>query len=171
MAPTMTTARRESQVDAGTLLAGLGALLLLISLFLDWYGEPGGGDDGLSAWNAFEVIDIVLAGLALAVAYGTVSALAGRGWPRLGAPARIAGPLALVLVAVSIVNEPPVLAFVDPDLEVGIWLALAGALLMTLGVLLERVRVSFVVSPREPAAGPGPPAPPHDPEAETRPLR
>src|SRR3712207_7057802 len=51
------------------------------------------------------------------------------------------------LVVVSMIDEPPI-AFFAEELEVGIWLALAGAVLMSLGGLLARVRVSFV---REPA--------------------
>ena len=39
---------------------GLGALLLLVSLFLDWY-EP-----DVTAWEAFEVLDLLMAALALA---------------------------------------------------------------------------------------------------------
>ena len=41
------------------MLLALGALLLLVSLFLDWYGP-------LTAWNAFEVTDVLLAALAIA---------------------------------------------------------------------------------------------------------
>ena len=47
------------RVEAGPVLVTLGALLLLASLFLDWY-EP-----GISAWEAFEVWDIVLLVLAV----------------------------------------------------------------------------------------------------------
>ena len=47
------------RIEAGPVLVTLGALLLLASLFLDWY-EP-----GISAWEAFEVWDIVLLVLAV----------------------------------------------------------------------------------------------------------
>jgi hypothetical protein len=43
------------RIDAGDVLAALGALLLLVGLFLAWY-------DGANAWEAFETLDLVLAG-------------------------------------------------------------------------------------------------------------
>ncbi len=153
-------------------MAALGALLLLVSLFLDWYGDAG-GDDGITAWNSFELVDLLLAALAVVAIYAAFEALAPTRWPRLhGVAARAAGPIALLLVFVAIVNKPPVLLFVPgAELEIGVWLALAGALLMTVGALLGRVRVSFVVSPRDDATaapGAGDPARPHDQAAETR---
>jgi hypothetical protein len=62
----------------GDAMAGGGALLLLVVTFLDWY-TPAGGAEGLDAWHAFSVLDLLLAlvvllGLALAV-----SQVAGRG--------------------------------------------------------------------------------------------
>src|SRR4051812_23253511 len=108
------------RLEAGPLLVTLGALLLLVSLFLTWYtGE-------LTAWEAFEVWDLVLAALALAsiaAAIGLLSpevALVDRRW----LPATVLA--AVVIVAVQIVDPPPAAAGQDPDL--GIWLALAGAL-------------------------------------------
>ena len=47
------------RLEAGPLLVALGALLLLVSLFLSWFtGET-------TAWEAFEVWDVVLFVLAL----------------------------------------------------------------------------------------------------------
>ena len=46
------------RIEAGPVLVGLGAVVLLISLFLDWY-QP-----GVTAWDAFEVLDLLLAALA-----------------------------------------------------------------------------------------------------------
>ena len=46
------------RIEAGPVLVGLGALVLLVSLFLDWY-EP-----DVTAWEAFEVLDLLLAALA-----------------------------------------------------------------------------------------------------------
>nr|MDP8943902.1 hypothetical protein [Actinomycetota bacterium] len=51
----------------GPLLAVLGAVLLLMSLFLEWY------ETNLSGWTAFETLDLVLAlaavaGIALSLA-------------------------------------------------------------------------------------------------------
>jgi hypothetical protein len=183
------TTEAQTRLDAGRLLAGLGGVLLIVSLFLDWYGLDWFGDagvdagvdassgDGVTAWNSFELLDIVLAGLALVAIYAAFEALVPARWPRPpAAVARAAGPIALLLVFVAIVNKPPALLFVrEGGLEIGIWLALAGTLLMTVGTLLSRVRVSFVVSSREPGErGPPPPgdraepASSADPAAETR---
>jgi hypothetical protein len=167
----VTAPTQETRIELRSLLGGLGALLLLVSLFLDWYGDP---DDNaaISAWSSFELLDVVLAALALAVLYEVARVVADRRWTTAAGFARFAGPVALVLVVVSMIDEPPIAFFIDPELEVGIWIAFAGALLMTLGALLTRFRISFVVSGREPAATPPAPGPPpHDPDAETQTLR
>ena len=44
--------------EVGPILVALGAIVLLVSLFLDWYG-------GLTAWEAFEVVEVMLATLAV----------------------------------------------------------------------------------------------------------
>ena len=51
------------------MLVGLGALILLISLFLDWY-QP-----NVTAWEAFEVLDLLLAALAIAALVAAVGAI------------------------------------------------------------------------------------------------
>jgi hypothetical protein len=149
--------RAGSQLDAGRLLIGLGALALLISLFLDWYGDPGGGDEAINAWQSFELVDLLLALITLAALYVVVE--------RIAAPAReprlpdsvlvLGGPVALVLVIVSLLDEPPLVAGFDPALETGAWIALAGALVMTFGAIVSTMRISLVVGQRErgPAAG------------------
>jgi hypothetical protein len=155
----------ETRLDLRTLLTGIGALLLLVALFLDWYGPPGEGS-GITAWQSFELVDVLLAALALATLYAILADHSARAVPRLPIEiGRIGGIAALVLIVVSMIDSPPLLVFQTPGhaLEVGIWLALAGAVLMTLGSLLGRVRVSFVRAD-EPATRI------HDRETETRPL-
>jgi hypothetical protein len=127
------------RINAGTLLAALGAILLLVSLFLDWW-EP-----GLSAWTAFEVVDLLLAVIAALVLLAAAGELARRRFgveaERLLLPAGIA---ALLLVIVSIVNNPPAAQGLDED--VGAWIGLAGAILIGLGAFLAQRRVSIVIS-------------------------
>ncbi len=124
--------------EVGPVLVTLGALLLLVSLFLDWY-EP-----GLTAWTAFEIVDLLLAVLAIAAASAAIgllvpdAALLERRWV---APLVIA---ALVLAAAQLLDPPPAAGEEDPP--GGGWRALASALLMALGAVLTFGRVSFAVT-------------------------
>jgi hypothetical protein len=137
------------RLDAGGVLAAIGGLVLIVSLFLDWY-------PGESAWTVFEALDIVLAVLGLA-AIASVLPLRRPGEPAAvglvpnGLLPALAG-IALVIVVVSLVNDPPGARGGSP--EAGIWIALAGALLLAAGALLSRAQISLVVGPRSPAAAP-----------------
>lgn len=169
--------------DAARALIALGAVVLLFSLFLDWYGF--GLDGSVTAWTSFEIVDLLLAGFALA---GLAAIFAPRLLPgdspgRTGAGAAL---LAFVVVVVSLIDPPP--AVNSADLEAGAWLALAAATLMALGAVLTLARISISISVRgrdegARAADPEPrdetddvpPEPEHLPaqetaEQETRPL-
>ena len=130
----------RQRFDAGTVLVALGAVLLLVSLFLDWFGPPG-GSGGVSAWTSFESLDLVLAALALAaisplVASDDAAVVLQRALPWIcGA--------ALVIVASQLIDPPP--AVLDADRETGAWLALAATLVMSCGALLSSARISVVV--------------------------
>lgn len=127
-------------------LAVLGAVLLLVGLSLDWY-EP-----QISAWTAFEIVDLLLAAIAAAVA--AVSLARGPGRPRLealGAWLPIAALAALVLVLAALVNPPP--AAIDRPLEIGAWVSLLGALLLVAAALLRTTKVSVVVTMRPRSQG------------------
>lgn len=123
------------RVNPGTLVAAVGAALLLVSLFLHWY-EP-----GLNAWTTFEVWDLVLAALAISA---LINAAADLGWWRGPGPivrrTTTAVP-ALVIVAGALINHPP--AAVGSDVEAGAWLALAGSLAMVVGAILAEMRISL----------------------------
>jgi hypothetical protein len=123
--------------DIGPILLGLGAVLLLVALFLDWYGP-------LTAWNAFEITDILLAALAVAGLAGAVGLLA----PELEYLEQRAIPwivgAAFVLVAAELLDPPPGAG--GESLGTGAWLALAAAVVMVLGVVLALGRVSFAVA-------------------------
>src|SRR4051794_25095591 len=107
------------RLEAGPLLVALAALLLFVSLFLDWF------DGRLTAWHAFEVWDLVLAVLAAAALVMAAGALA----PGAGLPGRRWLPgvaLAVVLIVVTQLLDPPPAALGD-HLGTGAWLALAAA--------------------------------------------
>lgn len=124
------------RLDLGPILVAAAAVLLLVSLFLDWYG-------GLTAWDVFELADILLAALALGALAIVLSAVV----PDLAADRRwlpwIVGA-AVVVVAVSIINRPP--AAVGRHLDSGAWIAFGASLGMVVGAVLSLGRVSFSMS-------------------------
>jgi hypothetical protein len=124
------------RIDLGRAVLFAGSALLFVALFLAWY------DPDLTAWEAFEALDLALAALAVA---GLVAALR----PDLMPPwAAAAVPGAAVLIVfVQLVNQPPDAA--GADLRSGAWLALAGALLMAAGASLSLASISVTVSVRE----------------------
>ena len=63
----------RERFDAGTGLVAVGAVLLLVSLFIDWY-KPGG-----DAWVVFEWLDVALAGAAIACLFGIAPRFTGLG--------------------------------------------------------------------------------------------
>lgn len=140
-----TDARR---LEAGPLLTGAGAILLVISLFLEWY-EP-----GLDAWTSFEVWDLVLAALVIA-ALVAVAGRMGFGRPRPNSWLLVPSAVASVVVVAAIVNHPPAAGGVGNDPMTGIWLALAGTALMLAGTVLTVARISVAVNVGDP---PGPAA-------------
>ncbi|HET8821044.1 MAG TPA: hypothetical protein VFM57_05815 [Thermoleophilaceae bacterium] len=150
--------RSSTAIPVGPMVAALGALLLIASLFTDWYED-------ITGFTVFEFNDLLLVGLALV----TLAALAAA--MRLVRPldpgvALAVAILALLVVLSQIVNDPPAVAGDNGrDQDVGIWLALAGAALMVAGAVLSTVRLAIAVEPRErrpssaaPAAGEPPAA-------------
>ena len=153
------------RLDAGAVVAALGAVLLLVSLFLEWYGD---GDEGVTAWKVFETLDLLLAAIGL-LAISTCLNRTGveRRLPDVSL-VLLAG-VALVVVFSQLVNDPPRVAGLDPELEIGAWLALAGAAILLAGALMSVARVSlaFSVEHREPRRVDEAPPPAADPETET----
>ena len=152
------------RVDAGATAAGLGAVVLLVSLFLDWYGDR---DDGFSAWTLFEVIDLLLAAVALLA----ISTFLNRGGFESRLPdvsLLLLGGAAVVLTGSQLIDGPP--AAFELDRQTGAWLALAGSLLMLAGAFMSVARVSFSVEHREPRPVETPP-PATDTETETVKLK
>jgi hypothetical protein len=123
--------------EVGPVLVALGALVLLVSLFLDWYGA-------LTAWEAFEVVEVLLGSLAviaLVIAVGQLMPdleYIERRW----LPAVVLA--VAVLVAAEIIDPPPAAGSEDPG--TGAWLAFGAALVMFVGTILTFGRVRFAVS-------------------------
>jgi len=108
-------------------IAGAGGIALLASMFLHWY-EPA------TAWEAFSLLDVVLAVLALAP-LALVALQATRESPSLPVAFSVltvvAGALASLLILYRIVDQPGPNDLVD--VQLGAWLGLLAALVTTTG--------------------------------------
>lgn len=125
-----------TRFEAGAVLVAVGAVVLLISLFFDWY-EP-----GRSAWQVFEVWDLVLAALALTALWSAAERVLSTHPP----PQRwllVPGIAALVIVLESLLNHPP--AAIGSGPMVGIWLALGASMAMAIGAGMSIARVSVAI--------------------------
>jgi hypothetical protein len=130
------------RINGGLVLATLGALALLVSLFLTWY------DPGRDAWTVFELNDLVLAALGLLALASSLPGLLGSPRLRFTPDASIpyAGVGALIIVTATLIQAPPSAAHGSP--QFGAWFALGAAVAITLGGLLLRARVSVVITLR-----------------------
>jgi hypothetical protein len=125
----------RERFDAGTGLVAIGAVLLLVSLFVDWY-DPSG-----DAWAVFETVDLLLVGAAIACLVSVV--------PRYAALQRAVPVIAfaaLFVVVVQIIDPPPSAS--GDEIEAGAWLALAGTALMAAGATLSAASISVTVDVR-----------------------
>ena len=172
-----------SRLRQGEAIAAVGAVALLIVMFLDWYGAGGSatfqGQDieislGFNAWQAFSVTDLILALTALS-GIGLAVITASHRSPALPVAASVItaslGALATLLVFYRILNQPGPNEFVE--VKVGAFLGFVSVLAVAAGGCLslrdeewEDAPVPTDVRPAPPAEGPREPAPP--PEAEPR---
>ena len=127
----------RERFDAGTGLVAVGAVLLLVSLFIDWY-DPGG-----DAWAVFESLDLVLVGVAVC---GLLAVAPRFGAGGLGRALPLIAAIAFAVVAVQLFDPPPVVS--DSDLATGAWLALAATATMALGAILGAASISVTVDVR-----------------------
>ena len=114
---------------AARLLAVAGAVLMPVSLFLDWYTvDTGDTTFSSQGWDVFETTDafMLLAGIAVLALIVTRS-------PNVARMLMIVGAFMTGLIAVQLIDRPGILGFADgPGLtiEVGAWLGLLGAALV-----------------------------------------
>jgi hypothetical protein len=146
----MKTRAQNGDLPIGPFVAAIGAVLLIVSLFLDWY------EVDLEGFTVFEFLDLLLVGMALL----TIASLAGGlGLVRPAPSPSVSFAVALftILVVLSqVLNDPPAVANGDAGKEIGIWLALGGAALMVVGSVLAYARISLVFETR---SRPGPARP------------
>jgi hypothetical protein len=123
------------RIDLGRILLAAGAVLLLISLFVEWYAPS------LTGWRVFESLDVILAGLAIAALV-----LVFRGDAETPAPAWAIPAAVIFVVGVQLIDEPPA---ADGPPQEGAWLALAAGLLMAAGSALSLASIAVTVHVRE----------------------
>ncbi len=138
-----------SKITFGELVAVASGLVLLIALFLDWF-------EGASAWQALNLVDFLLALMAL-VAMGV--ALSGAAGVELGLPRAIIAALGAVALVIALT-----FLFEADDRGLGLFLAVLAAGGLTYGgyaALSEGARRPAAAAPgsrpRPGAAGPSRP--------------
>ena len=128
------------RIEVGPVLVGIAAILLLVSVFLDWYTPA------VTGWDAFEVLDLALVGAGLTALVGAAGILA----PDNAAIERrwlsVVAALVLVIVVSQILDPPP---GVDGDPDSGAWLALGAAIALSVGAAFSLGRISFALTVQE----------------------
>jgi hypothetical protein len=127
----------RERFDAGTGLVAVGAVLLLVSLFIRWY-DPGG-----NAWAVFESLDLLLVGAAVC---GLLAVAPRFGTGGLGRALPFISVAAFAVVLVQLIDPPPVVS--HSSLATGAWLALAATATMALGAILGAASISVTVDVR-----------------------
>jgi len=139
----MNARSRSDTLPIGPLVAAIGAVLLIVSLFLDWY------EGDLEGFTVYEFLDLLLVLMALV----TIASLAGGlGVVRAAPSPAVSLSVALLTIFVvlsQVLNDPPAVVNGDVGKEIGIWLALAGAALMVAGSVLAFARISLAFESRD----------------------
>ena len=125
------------RVRIGEIVAGVAGVVLLLSLFLEWYTVRGRAE-GLTAWSAFSFVDLLVCLVALLGIALAESQVVGRG-PALpvaiGVITATLGLAATLLVLYRILNQP------GPNDAIGVgagaWVGLAACLGVFLGAWLS----------------------------------
>src|SRR5436190_2396897 len=133
------------RMNGGLAVAAIGAVLLIVSLFLDWFAPA------RDAWTVFELNDLILAGIALLVLEVAVADLLARPEAQRYVPEGsvvYAGVGALIIVGATLIQPPP--GAIHSSREIGAWLGLAAAALITAGGFAIRARVSLVIALKPP---------------------
>jgi hypothetical protein len=128
-------------MDLGRAVLFAGSALLLISLFTDWY-DTGLAGSGVTGWQVFESLDLLLAGLAVGGMVAAVRPDLLPPWTHFAIPG-----VAIFVVAVQLIDAPPVAR--NASLAAGAWVALAGSFLMAAGAALSLAAISVTVQVRE----------------------
>jgi hypothetical protein len=155
------------RLRAGEWIAALSGAVLLVSLFLPWYGA--GGEDA-SAWEALAVVDVALA-LVAAFGVGLLVITASQRVPAvpiaLSTIVTLVGLIGLVLVLIRLANLPDGLDGREP----GVWLGLLAAIGIVAGaaIAMRDERLSPAGGHTDLTGSPTPPPPEIEPIPAPRP--
>ena len=128
----------RQKIDLGSGLVALGALVLVVSLFLSWYAKD------VTAFDAFEVVDWALLGLAIVTVAGVLLSIRDATAPPRWLPVVVLA--AAYLVAAQLIDPPPLVR--GHTREIGAWLALASVAAMAAGLALSAASISVTVDVR-----------------------
>jgi hypothetical protein len=119
------------RLRSGELLAGVGAVVLLVSLFLDWVGPV--GETGWSSLGWLTVVVVIAAILVVSwLVIATATARPVTEVVAAGVIGAVVSPVALIVLVVrTAVAQPGVDAVTS--IEGGAYFGLAGAALLTIG--------------------------------------
>jgi hypothetical protein len=120
----------RSTLSSGQLVGAVSGLGLLVVSFLPWYSA---GGENATAWQAFSVIDLVIAAaaiMALSVAIVVITRLSVS-YPVAGsATTALLGVIAFLCVLFRLIDPP---GSGDVSREVGVWLGLVATAGVALG--------------------------------------
>lgn len=174
------------KTTTGRLLAAGGGILLIVSLFLSWYGFDVGGlagqymagvDTSASGWQSLDIGDfvfLIVGLLAIAPAAFDIFDLEIELPFDISFVSLVGGAVSIAWIVLRIIDKPgpnlPDIAGVDYGigLKFGIFIALIGAILIVVGGVMQKGEddsAGFVdpVTGQQYAAAPAPGAPPAQP--------
>jgi hypothetical protein len=116
---------------AASILAVVGAVLMPVSLFVDWFRvNTGDSEFDITGWNAFEIADVGLLVASLVAVYAVVLG-ARRPGAAVSRALLLAGGSALAVIAIQLIDKPPLLGFgLHVTVRSGAVIGLAGAALV-----------------------------------------
>ncbi|HEX6653130.1 MAG TPA: hypothetical protein VF072_10335 [Thermoleophilaceae bacterium] len=155
-----------SRLTPGDISAGVGGIVLLISLFLPWYGVSVNvagfsASENASGWEVFSAIDIIL----FAIAVVAIALVALKALDQVPAETPVPlillglGALAVLLIIYRLIDSPAPSDLpdeVDVSRKIGIFIGLIGAAGIAYGGW--RANMESPSAQPAPAATPPPPA-------------
>ena len=155
-----------SRLTSGDITAGVGGIVLLISLFLPWYGVSVNvagfsASENASGWEVFSFIDILL----FLIAVAAIALVALKALDQVPAETPVPlillglGALAVLLIIYRLIDSPAPSDLpdeVDVSRKIGIFIGLIGAA----GVTYGGWRANMEEPRAQPATATTPPPPP-----------